>query len=263
MSSLENLQHDFINNIINDKSDQKFFSELKTGKLTPEIQLSIYQRNHSDSLQKTLQQIYPACFCILGEDYFHTLCRSYQDLHPSTDSNLNNYGYHFNTLLQKECTDNTHLHGFEYLHDLALLEWHWHACYYSSNGIVFDFTSFSEVPEAQQSNIIFDLNKSLSHHTSAFPLIDIWKDNTSPPHTSATNEYSMPENSIHYCIYQHDLIPTIDVIDRSTYTTLTAIKNKIDLQSLCHYDGIDINLILPNLLQKGWITGFTLMDKTC
>lgn len=263
MSSLEKLQHDFISNIINDKSDQKFFGELRTGKLTPEIQLSIYQRNYSGSIQKTMQQIYPACFSILGEEYFHTLCRSYQRLHHSTDSNLNNYGYHFNTLLQKECIENTHLRGFEYLHDLALLEWHWHACYYSSNGITFDFKGFSEVQQDQQSNVTFDLNISLSHHTSAFPLIDIWKDNTSQSQTSATNEYSMPENSIYYCIYQHNLIPAIDVVDRNIYTILTAIKNKIDLQSLCHYDGIEINQVLSNLLQKDWITGFTLMDKTC
>lgn len=261
MSQLEQLQHDFINNIINNKSTHQLFGELKTGKLTPEIQLSIYQRNHSGSIQKTMQQIYPACFSILGEEYFHTLCESYQRLHPSTDSNLNNYGDYFNTLLLKECNEKTHLRGFEYLHDLALLEWHWHACYYSSNDIRFDFTSFSKVPEDQQSDIIFDLNESLSHHTSTFPIIDIWKDNTSQ--ISATNEYSMPENSIYYCIYQHDLTPVIDVIDRNTYEILTAIINKTDLQSLCHYDDIDINQILPNLLQKGWITGFTLMDKPC
>ncbi len=261
MSSLEQLQHDFIHNIVNDKNNQGFLSELKTEKIPPELQLSIYQRNLSGSIQKTLQQVYPACLSILGEDFFHTLCYKYQNLYPSLDSNLNNYGNYFNTMLLGECSENTKLLGFEYLHDLALLEWHWHTCYYSSSVITFDFTSFSKIPENQQSKIIFNLNKSLSIHTSIFPVIDIWKDNTIEIPT--TNEYTTPDNSLYFCIYQRALTPTLEIIDRNTYKILTAIKDKTDLQSLCHFDDIDINQALPNLLQKGWISGFSLLDKAC
>lgn len=259
---LNELQKDFIHSISNANGDNNYFlQQLQYGKLSAETQLNIYQRNYTGAIQKTLQQIYPACRNILGDDYFHTLCHDYYKRHPSNDSNLNYYGKHFNNLLLSHCKTNEQLNGYEYLHDLAILEWHWHASYYTADDVMFDFEAFSKITDKQQSNLIFKLSHSLTIHSSNYPIIDIWKDNTAD--TASGNTYSLPPGNIMFCIYREKFTPSIELIDDNLCQIITAIQNNKDLDSLCHSDGFDINEVLPYLIQKGWVTGFKFKDNAC
>ncbi|MCK5335442.1 MAG: putative DNA-binding domain-containing protein [Gammaproteobacteria bacterium] len=259
---LDGLQQEFINNITDSShNNELFLCQLDSKHLSAENQIDIYRRNYSGSIQKVLQQIYPACFNILGSEYFHTLCRDYSLLHAPTDKDLNTYGKYFNELLLAQCETNSLLNGYEYLHDLAVLEWHWHASYYSSNDTLFDFQKFSLLSSSQHSRVVFELSHTLSKHSSIYPVIDIWKNNRDTNATAA--EYSIPGKPVNYCIFRQQLTLCIELIDDSLSQTINAIQYKIDLDSLCHYDNFDINITLPQLIKNGWVTGFTLRDEPC
>lgn len=259
---LDQLQQQFIKNLTNTHNNsESFLLQLNEGSLTTETQLGIYRRNYTGSLQKVLQQIYPACYRILGPDYFHTLCRDYYLLHPSTDADLNIYGEHFNRLLQSQTESNERLNGYEYLYDLATLEWNWHKSYYAQNDSTFDFEQFSLLSADQHSEVIFTLSHPLSLQSSVYPVLDIWNDNLNEEATNS--DYELPDKPINFCIFRHKFTSHCEVLDTNISQAIIAIKNKMDLDSLCHYDDIDITNTLPQLIQKGWVTGFTLKDEQC
>lgn len=252
---LSDLQQALINNITTtDNESTALFDQLSDQHLAVDIQLDIYKNNHIGSIQKTLKQIYPACYNILGEEYFYALGRRYQSKHFSKDHNLNNYGESFTVLLKSECQSNPNLSGYEYLYELARLEWNYHASYFYPNDNHFNFSIFSEMAENQYQNLHFELSHSLAIYTSIYPIIDIWSDNTSSP--PITHEYSLPTTDIFYCSYRKKFTPTIELIDSNAYQTILAIKNRYSLESLSNKTEFDIAASLPLLIQKGWITGF-------
>ena len=255
----EQLQEQFIRCITQPDHDPSLFlQQLAATHLPVELQLGIYRRNFSGAIQKTLKQIYPACQRILGKDYFATLCRLYANCQPSMHHDLNAYGALFSALLAEQCRSNVLLKGYEYLADLATLEWRWHASYFSANDSLFDFKAFSQLADDDYSRLEFTLSPSLSIHQSIYPLHEIW--NANRIKTSASQQYTLPDESCYLCIYRHQLSPQLNIIDAQTWLALDALDKKMNFETLCLSDKFDINTTLPGLIERGWISGFTLRD---
>ena len=103
------------------------------------------------------------------------------------------------------------------------------------------------------------LSHSLSLHTSLYPVTTIWDDNRDDK--QASSEYTLPDSSIKYCIYRQQFTPILELITDSIALTIDAIKNNHNLGALCINHELNINTSLPFLIQKGWVTGFTIMDS--
>lgn len=253
------LQQEFIKCIMQDQQDVRFFSQqIMPARISTDMQHGIYRRNFCGAVQKTLKQIYPACHCILGNDYFETLCRLYSKQHPPIHYDLNQYGEFFSTLLADQVRTNLLLKGYEYLANLATLEWHWHASYFAADDGMFDFEYFSCLAEENHSNVQFTLSHSLSFHQSTYPVTAIWSDNRAG--SKIQTKYSLPDKSVYYCIHRQYLHSHLESIYSSTWLCLNAIQNKMNLETLSLSDQFNIRIILPGLIQSGWITGFTLRD---
>ena len=257
---LANIEHGFVNSLLRpDANESEFLSELQpSGSLTKERQLAIYRSNINGAYQKVLGQVYPACLTILGEDYFNQLCRAYRFEYPSRKPDLNIYGKHFPSFLEKQIDKHKELAGFEYLVDLALLEWHWHASYFCKEDNVFDFEGLALVEEEKQARLVLTLSHSFSLHSSEYPILDIWQANRNEPDDN--QQFPMPEAELYFCINRDNYEPIVEILTTNQFLILNEIKSGITLLKLTEQYKIDLQNQVMSFISKGWITGFIFQE---
>lgn len=262
---LANIEKSFIEHLLlpqNSKTD--FLSNLMPLRsLSEEKQLSIYRSNVNGAHQKVLGQIYPACLNILGEDYFNQLCRHYRFQYPSIDSDLNNYGKYFSDFIEGQFEIHNELRDFEYLADLAWLEWNWHASYFVKDDEPFDFEKLALIELKDQDKLVFTLSDSFSLHSTSYPLLDIWKANKN--NIEAKQEFIMPELEIYFCVSRVNFAPVVEQLNIFQYELLKNISNGLSLTQLSEPDkeqdmesSNDFQNQLMLFIQKNWVTGFSL-----
>lgn len=255
--ALANIEREFVNNILKPEMELGFLSKLlPLDSLTEERQLSIYRSNANGAHQKVLAQVYPACFNVLGEDYFNQLCRIYRFSYPSLDADLNKYGDKFSLFLAEQIKSCKELVGFEYLAELAYLEWCWHSSYYAKDDENFPFDKLSLVNETEQSNIFFNLSDSFSLHSTKYPLLQIWNANKAT--IDDMQVFDMPVNKKYFCIHREAYSPLVFELDIETYILLKSIRDNMSLIELTSITGFDEKLAYS--IKQGWVTDFFVKD---
>lgn len=261
---LADIEKSFVTSLLQpETNDKKFLSELLPldslrGALNEEKQLYIYRSNVNGAYQKVLGQIYPACLNILGEDYFNQLCRAYRFEHPSTEPDLNIYGELFAIFISEQLKVHNELTDFEYLADLARLEWHWHSSYYAKDELMFDFEKLMSINPAVHDRLIFRLNDSFSLHATAYPLLDIWQVNKSGKDNK--QEFLMPESECYYCISRVAFSPELAELTCAEYKLLKLILDGLPLNQLSENGDGDFQSYLLKFIQKSWVSGFLVQD---
>lgn len=258
---LADIEKSFVHNLLQPQADEAaFLSELlPLDSLTEAKQLSIYRGNINGAHQKVLGQVYPACLNILGEDYFNQLCRVYRFEHPSTDPDLNNYGEHFSSFINGQFEIHDELSNFEYLAELAWLEWHWHTSYYAKDDGPFSFEKLALIDSDDQDKLVFILNNSFSLHSTLYPLLAIWKANKK--NVEENQEFFMPESENYFCISRVNFIPVVELLNNDQYKVLKSISDGLSLTQLMERDAESADNFqsqLMNFIQKGWVSGFSL-----
>ncbi len=260
---LAELEKQFMQNLTAPDADASPFLAklLPLKKLSPQQQLLIYLKNINGAHQKVLQQVYPACMNILGEEYFNQLCRDYRMQYPSRHLDLNVYGSEFPRYLQQQLQTRVELHEFGYLSQLAELEWCWHQTYFRKNDPAFDFAALAKVFARVGDDIVFIPSYSLSLFATDYPLVDIWQANREQ--VAAKQEFVAPDSTVFFAITRVDMTPDISFLNRDEYLVLQALQQRMTISALLNLPEVDaskVNALLTNFVGRGWICGFSLPD---
>ena len=260
--SLFETQNSFMEYLLSPELASSNFSKyLSTEiKLAPEKQQEVYLKNINGSHQNTLAKIFPACFNILGENYYNQLSRSYRKQHPSNQVDFNHYGKQFPDYLQLLIENNHKLKSFYYLHELSILEWHWHQSFFYSNAGEFDLNSFNSQTNDNLEKIILEPSSNIHFNKTDLPLIDLWNANRSTPEHN--QNFSLPNYTTYFCIVRTDLLPELVIISQTDYDLFIGLDKQTsfyEILSNFKHPACPI----PEFIQKNWITGFHLMDQSC
>ena len=133
-----------------------------------------YKNNSQQALLQTLIVTYPMCERVLGEQCFTQLARHYIHRFPLTGNNLNQYGADFADFLNTEIKENHSLHDYEYLVDVARLEWNQQHCYYAQESANFDGQALAAIDDSQQAELVFILRPDIVIMRSNYPLYELW-----------------------------------------------------------------------------------------
>ncbi|MCK4707921.1 MAG: putative DNA-binding domain-containing protein, partial [Gammaproteobacteria bacterium] len=223
--------------------------------LTPDNQQDIYLKNINGSHQSSLAKIYPACFNILGQDYFNQVCRHYRKKHPSRHPDFNQYGRQFSVYLQDLVNSNNELESLFYIAELAHHEWHWHQSFFFNNTDPFNHDAFKLLSSQEYERLIFDLSPSIYFNKSELPIIEIW--NANRYIADAEQEFSMPDETVYYCIHRTQLLPELIQISKKDYDLFLALKKNKDFNSIAASFQHSCCPI-PEFIKNNWVTGFHL-----
>ena len=231
------------------------------GHIPPELALQIYGNNVSDALVKTLTATYPACQRILGEKCFNGIARLYTEQTPSELPDLNRYGKTFSNFLDNWSRSHAQFSDYRYLGDLAQLEWLCHTAYYAADDPPFDFGVLAETSCKALETLHFRVGHSVGLLQSDYPVMAIRDVNLSAGGATQAHAGELPE---HLVVSRSTYKPRVERIDAITFNILAACHDGQTLDHIIDANrrrSIIITNTLPELIKRGWITGFTVDDS--
>lgn len=132
-----------------------------------------YRNNAWQFFATALEQTYPVVQRRVGAEFFRQLAREYRAMHPSRRGDLHWVGADFPAWLATRMADS----GYEWLADLARLEWAVSDAVVAAAAPCADLSSLRDTPAEDLAGLHIELHPSVRFVTSAFPVWSIWQAN--------------------------------------------------------------------------------------
>jgi hypothetical protein len=136
--------------------------------------LRVYQGTVRGNFEDALRSTFPAVERLVGEDYFRQTAREFQRLRPSRAGDLATVGALFPAHLHA-----VHRQPFEYLADVARLEWLIQESLLAAEPAPLDLQRLGRVPPAAYPALRFRCHPALRLFESPYPALRIWEANVS------------------------------------------------------------------------------------
>ena len=231
---------------------------VSTSRISPDLALEIYRNNTRGARVKTVEIVYPACKSILGDDTFHAIASEFVNADSVGASDLNHYGETFGQYLGELVETGRLPAGYAYLHDLARLEYSYHAAYYADADPVFDFGFFERAVKSGQP-VYFRLSASLGMLATQYPVYDIWQLNRPVPgsgrNTSQRHDVQAINATQYLLVHREHDIPVVVPVGERQYCLLEAFSIDQSLQFIIGQIDGDVDVLLPGLIANRWIVG--------
>lgn len=264
MITLQQLQELFYTSVFEHGSENHTTSKLghyinETEGLSSIDHFNIYKGSITASLNRALREIYPVCNRLTGDNFFNAMGKEYMRNTTSRSADLANYGEDFQNFIASF----KHTENLTYLPDVANLEWAWHRAFHAADESSIDLAALGKVPEADKPHIVFYLPASASLIASEFPIHHIWQVNQSD--FEGDDRVDLNEGGIKLLVWRKDYTMRIDPLDDVEWCMLKEIGTGHTFDTVCthlckHDPVLDIEKMLPILVQRGWISSFSIDD---
>jgi len=236
---------------------EKFNQILKENDCLPgRVAMAIYRNNSIGARQQTLRHIYPVIEKILGDQCFTMMTKDFVTAEPSLDADLNNFGDGFADFLVDQISIHSAFADFNYLPDLARLEWVYHAAYYvddaSDDKDSSDFSSVSQFDEYDKALYLI-CSSAMYPLSTVYPVYDIWQAHQAE---SLMEEVPALTAEDHLLVYRQQNHPQIERISKHESITLQIFYVSREIDSAIDIlleKGVDVQQLLPAMIQKGWL----------
>jgi hypothetical protein len=255
MLTLHELQNKFVEGL--NAENNSIFSYINSNpKISAIAHLNIYQSSIFGALQKTLNEIFPVCKKLVGNEFFIAMINEYIEKNVSYSPDLANYGSHFSDFI----SEFKPVKSLPYLPDIARLEWAWHAIYSARQTKKLDMEGLASCYATSGEKIIFHLPPNSFLLSSPYPVHRIWELNQD---SCNLNQTIILENNVQYyfLVWRKELEMRIDLLDAIEWQILEYVKAKFNLGELYEkinemFPKINFETLLPSLFAKGWLTEF-------
>jgi hypothetical protein len=135
--------------------------------------LGIYRNQLHAAFARTLALEYPVIERLVGGEYFRRLAREFQAAHPSRSGNLHHIGTPFAAFLRQRFGGGR----YDYLPDVAELEWALQECAVAPEAPAFDLQELQSLDPADYADLHFEFHPACRLVSSRYPTLDIWRAN--------------------------------------------------------------------------------------
>ncbi len=212
--------------------------------------LETYRGSLYGGLNQALAEIYPVCRQFVGETFFSAMADRYISRYPSTVERLDDYGQSFAEFLA--CFEP--VHTLPQLPTLARLEWGWHRAFHAAQPAPFDFDRFADACQHNSGGIQFQLAPELTLLLAEYP-VDLfwqWHQPDGPAEMPDLTTMELP-----LLIFRPGVQVYIERLDKIAWQFLQQLQRDRSLNGLCEVLGDQVTPLLPQAIERGWISGFT------
>jgi hypothetical protein len=135
-----------------------------------QARLAVYRNNARVTFEKTLAATYPVVKRLVGDPCFRGLARELTRESPSRSGDLGRFGGELPALLDVYYRDTS----FEYLADVARLEWAYAEAETAADAAPLDFSALRGVDPEEYAALRFVLQPSARFVSSRYPVLTIW-----------------------------------------------------------------------------------------
>ena len=214
--------------------------------------MDVYRTTARSVHVMALMDTYSVCVEILGEQYFKQIAKAYVRSNGSIDPNMNEYGADFSEFLNKLCAERDELIGYEYLPDLARLEWCSQAAYYAQDNVEFDFSLLEQKYAYLGDQVAFKLQASVQPLCSAYPIHQIWQAHKDK---QVINEIEIQQGVQFVCVYREEYAVRVSAVSEEIFLLLGLIEENRTLAEIAERFANRYNLdgVLRMVMQNNWI----------
>ena len=152
---------------------------------------AVYRNNVAAALVATVELAFLAVRRIVGDEFFKAMALAFVRAEPPRSAVLLDYGATFPDFIARFAP----AASLPYLPDVARLEWAWREAYHAADAVPLAPAALGTVPEAALGAIRFTPHPSLRLVRSRFPMLAIWRMNTSDPEVGAV-DFSRAEDAL-------------------------------------------------------------------
>lgn len=252
---LQQLQRVFLSYIHDDSSNHQNLQGIcvvpKNGHIMK--RLATYRNNYQVSLLNVLKKRYPVCLQLVGEDFFMTMSRAFIKQAPSTCLSVDDYGGTFAPFIDHYTPANC----LPYLSNVTRLEWAWSRAYFGPDIGPIDYAIFANLPAKMADNLVFALPANAILLQSQYPIDQIWQLHQNDlDHQAPIN---IDVKQIQCIVWRRQWEVLIERLSADEWQLLKLFQQGTDLAAVCDKvadKGIDVGVVLPELITKGWVSGF-------
>jgi hypothetical protein len=222
------------------------------GKLKPPERIDIYRTNVRTLHVSVLMSVFPVCGKILGTDYFKQAAKKYFKENPSRSVDLNQYGHEFPIFLKRLIAQRPELADFQYLADLARLEWQIQEVYFSADNVKLNMVEFQNACGKKAGEMNFSLQASVSILDSQYPIAELWEMHQSD---DAEDESMLASEHEFLCVFRNEYQVSLRKINQDLFNLMAAIKDEKTLTEIAELfvDGHRLNSALEQLIKNEWL----------
>lgn len=256
---LRQLQQQFLQTFYRQNQPNSFGQLLLSDEnLAADQRLAIYHGSITESLAGSLREIYPVCEQLVGGEFFTGMACLYIDKTPSTSPDLGEYGDSFADFVRVFDP----AAALPYLGDVCQLEWAVHQAYRAQDAEFLNLARLAKVPEQQQGQIIFSLVPSQTLLQSDYPIKTIWQVNQPDYEGDIAVDLSVGGEKLLVCRHHFEI--QIDALYDDEWLLLQSIQKQQIFEKVCEElqaqsHQVDVALLLPAAVRRGWITDFSLI----
>lgn len=256
MTSLLELQRDCYRAFVLDDAES-VLPHLSNDCIPATARVQVYQNNARETFRKALASSYPVVERLVGDACFRTLTRLYAREHPSRSGDLQNFGARFPQFLDAQYGGSE----FDYLGDVAKLEWAIEEVLISPAAEALDPASLSLVAPEELPNIVFRLSPGVRLIGSRYPILDIWRSNQ----PGSERDVDLAQGAQHVLVGRRGVEAELQTLEPAAFDLARAIERGASLGAACDElaasPGFDLTCAMGALVKHGCLADFSLTHK--
>jgi hypothetical protein len=256
--SLEKFQKDFLASLGDHKPSKKFLQQvmpsIKMGDKKKPIK--VYKDGYRARLTEALGETFEACWWVLGDEEFFSVCSSFIRAHPSLHYNLSEYGREFPEFLY-----NHEVRGeIPFVFDLAHFEWSFKELFHCKQHKGIDPSKI--LSHKNPSDMKFEFGAACFLFHSKYSIYDLWQKRKDEQNNCSLDLNK--EDSL--VLYKQNNRIFVDKLSKKEFLLLKYLKQGYSLeQALDSYndsvDEQDISLIFQNLMSRGLLVAVDFFQR--
>jgi hypothetical protein len=220
--------------------------------------IEAYRTSVDGKLRRSLEQIYPVSYRLVGEDFFQAMASAFLEHGVSRSPDLGDYGAEFPAFL----SDFRPARSLPYLVDVARLEWLWHRAFNAPDQARFNLEALARVPPEHWDRLVFRLPAGAALIASDYPIHRIWEVNSIP--AASHDVIDLDQGGIRIFVWRDGHTTRLDLLSELEWQLLQAFSSGVPFGELCRQSsdrsGTTIAELLPLWVQRGWLCDFNLQE---
>lgn len=230
-------------------------SEVAGNRVPAAARIAVYANNAREICRKTLLKAYPVIEKLVGPGCFKGLAYRYMREHPSRSGDLQHFGSSFPDFVDRLYGDTE----FDYLGDVARLEWAIERALGSPRGTALDLEALGAIEPALYGRIALTTDPSIQLVESRYPVLKIWRANQ----TEDFMDVDLDVGAERVMVRRNDRDVELRALPEPAFELLRALETGRTLEAVCDELGgaaeFDLGTHLNTLLMHDCLSGFSVL----
>jgi hypothetical protein len=174
-----------------------------------EQRFEVYRNNAWQFFQSALERTFPVLRRRVGPEFFRQLAREYREVHPSGSGDLHWVGERFPAWLVGHLGGS----GYEWLADLARLEWACEDAAVASSAAPVELADLSQFEAGQLPLLQLQWQASLRRVPSTFPVFSVWHANQGDAEPETVDLSRGAEHCVVACAVERVVVYRLEPVD--------------------------------------------------